>query len=57
MTIYIFHKLPGRNYLSPNESLIICMQKAAIAEESDTLIKQHLLAGLQKLSLRYRERL
>jgi hypothetical protein len=43
----------GRNYLSPNESLIICMQKAAISEPSDTLIKQHLLAALQKLSLRY----
>ncbi|CAF4475299.1 unnamed protein product [Rotaria sp. Silwood2] len=28
------------------------MQKAAIAEQSDTLTKQHLLAALQKLSLR-----
>jgi hypothetical protein len=43
----------GRNYLAPNESLIICMLKAAIAEQSDTLTKQHLLAALQKLSLRY----
>ncbi|CAF4272221.1 unnamed protein product, partial [Adineta steineri] len=42
----------GRNYLAPNESLIISMQKAAISEASDTLIKQHLLAALQKLSLR-----
>ncbi|CAF1106340.1 unnamed protein product [Rotaria sp. Silwood1] len=42
----------GRNYLSPNESLIICMQKAAMSETSDTLIKQHLLAALQKLSLK-----
>ncbi|CAF2887936.1 unnamed protein product [Rotaria sp. Silwood2] len=42
----------GRNYLAPNDSLIICMQKAAMSESSDTLIKQHLLAGLQKLSLR-----
>ncbi|CAF1106911.1 unnamed protein product [Adineta steineri] len=42
----------GRNYLAPNESLIICMQKAAIAEKSDTSTKQHLLAALQKLSLR-----
>ncbi|CAF1141782.1 unnamed protein product, partial [Adineta ricciae] len=42
----------GRNYLSPNEALIICMQKAAVSEASDTLIKQHLLAALQKLSLR-----
>lgn len=43
----------GRNYLSPNEALIICMQKAAMSESSDTVIKQHLLAALQKLSLRY----
>ncbi|CAF0800409.1 unnamed protein product [Rotaria sp. Silwood1] len=42
----------GRNYLAPNEQLIISMQKAAIAEQSDTLTKQHLLAALQKLSLR-----
>ncbi|CAF1025663.1 unnamed protein product [Rotaria sordida] len=42
----------GRNYLAPNEPLIISMQKAAIAEQSDTLTKQHLLAALQKLSLR-----
>ncbi|CAF2004352.1 unnamed protein product [Rotaria magnacalcarata] len=42
----------GRHYLSPNESLIIAMQKAAISESSDTLIKQHLLAALQKLSLK-----
>ena len=46
--------MKGRNYLAPNESLIICMQKAAIAEQSDTPTKQHLLAALQKLSLRYR---
>jgi len=31
------------------------MQKSAIAEGSDTIIKQHLLAALQKLSLRYKE--
>lgn len=42
----------GRNYLAPNETLIVCMQKAAVSEASDTLIKQHLLAALQKLSLR-----
>ncbi|CAF0870195.1 unnamed protein product [Rotaria sordida] len=42
----------GRNYLAPNDSLIISMQKAAISESSDTLIKQHLLAALQKLSLK-----
>ncbi|UJR23005.1 hypothetical protein I4U23_026031 [Adineta vaga] len=42
----------GRNYLAPNEALIICMQKATVSEASDTLIKQHLLAALQKLSLR-----
>ncbi|UJR25899.1 hypothetical protein I4U23_007247 [Adineta vaga] len=42
----------GRNYLAPNESLIIGMQKAAIAEKSDTSTRQHLLAALQKLSLR-----
>lgn len=42
----------GRNYLTPNEFLIIAMQKAAVAESSDTIIKQHLLAALQKLSLR-----
>ena len=44
--------LSGRNYLSPNESLLICMHKAANAELTDTLFKQHLLASLQKLSLR-----
>lgn len=42
----------GRNYLSPNEPLIICMQKVAIGETSDTSTRQHLLAALQKLSLR-----
>jgi hypothetical protein len=42
----------GRNYLALNEPLVICMLKAAIAEPSDTLTKQHLLAALQKLSLR-----
>ncbi|CAF3282228.1 unnamed protein product [Rotaria socialis] len=42
----------GRNYLAPNESLIVGMQKATIAEQSDTHTKQHLLAALQKLSLR-----
>jgi hypothetical protein len=42
----------GRKYLTPNEALIIAMQKAAISEGSDTIIKQHLLAALQKLSLR-----
>ena len=47
----------GRNYLAPNEPLIICMQKAAIAESSDTPARQHLLAALQKLSLRYGEML
>jgi hypothetical protein len=31
------------------------MLKAAIAEQSDTITKQHLLAALQKLSLRYKE--
>jgi len=31
------------------------MQKTAISEGSDTLIKQHLLAALQKLSLRYKK--
>ena len=45
--------ISGRNYLAPNESLIIGMLKAAIAEPSDTPTKQHLLAALQKLSLRY----
>lgn len=44
----------GRNYLAPNESLIICLLKAAVAEPTDTPVKQHLLAALQKLSLRYR---
>lgn len=38
--------------MTPNEALILCMQKTAVAEATDTLIKQHLLAGLQKLSLR-----
>jgi hypothetical protein len=33
------------------------MQKAAVSEASDTLIKQHLLAALQKLSLRYEQNL
>ena len=47
----------GRKYLAPNELLIICMQKAAVSEASDTLIKQHLLAALQKLSLRYKSSL
>lgn len=42
----------GRNYLAPNEALIIGMSKTAIAEQEDSLIKQHLLAALQKLSLR-----
>ncbi|CAF0774210.1 unnamed protein product [Adineta ricciae] len=42
----------GRNYLVSNESLIICMQKSAILESSDTSTRQHLLAALQKLSLR-----
>ena len=46
----------GRNYLSPNESLLICMQKAASAELTDNSFKQHLLASLQKLSLRYEKR-
>jgi hypothetical protein len=31
------------------------MQKTAISEGTDTLIKQHLLAALQKLSLRYKK--
>lgn len=48
--------LTGRNYLAPNESLIIGMLKAAIGEPSDTATKQHLLAALQKLSLRYKKR-
>lgn len=38
--------------MTPNESLILCMQKTAVSEGTDTLIKQHLLAALQKLSLR-----
>ena len=42
----------GRNYLVSNESLIICMQKSATLESSDTSTRQHLLAALQKLSLR-----
>ncbi|CAF4441353.1 unnamed protein product [Rotaria sp. Silwood2] len=43
-----------RNYLTSNESLIICMQKASMSESSDIHIKQHLLATLQKLCLKYR---
>ena len=43
----------GRNYLTPNDSLILALQKTAVSEASDTMIRQHLLAALQKLSLKY----
>ena len=43
----------GRTYLALSEPWITSMQRAVIAEQSDTRIKQHLLAALQKLSLKY----
>ena len=42
----------GRKYLALSEPWITSMQRAVMAEQSDTRIKQHLLAALQKLSLK-----
>jgi len=43
----------GRSYLASNYELIKTIHGALKIEKDDTLTKQHLLAALQKLSLRF----